>query len=65
MELAFQANSINPRYAQTYAGESLVGRVSTMYKGSFFGPYKRVIQEKVLKKYLIALEIQFAGCFGG
>ena len=65
MELAFQANSINPRYAQTYAGESLVGRVSTMYKGSFFGPYKRVIQEKVLKKYLIGLEIQFAGCFGG
>ena len=65
MELAFQANSINPRYAQTYAGESLVGRVMTMYKLSFFGPFRRVIQEKILKKYLIGLEIKFAGCFGG
>ena len=65
MELAYQANSINPRFVQTYSGESLVGRVSQMYKGSFFGPFARVIQDKVLRKYLVGLEIQFAGCFGG
>ena len=45
-----QAALINPRHVQSYASESMVGRVSTIYTASMDGPHKH-LQSKVALKY--------------
>ena len=56
IELSFQARLLNPRYQQTYQGESMVGRVATIYKRSLKGPYQRTIQNTIMRKYALGLE---------
>ena len=48
---AAQASLINPRHVQAYASESMVGRVTTIYKKSLDGPHATKHQEKVARKY--------------
>jgi hypothetical protein len=59
-ELALQGRLINPRFVQTYSGESLVGRLETMYAAAANGPYHATIQQTVLRKYLVGLEIRMS-----
>ena len=47
MELAFQANAINPLFVTTYSGESMVGRVMNMYKRFLWAFFHRTIQMKI------------------
>ena len=56
IEMSIQARQLNPRYQQTYQGESMVGRVATIYKRSLYGPYQRTIQNTIVRKYALGLE---------
>ena len=59
-ELSLQAKLVNPRFVQCYSGESLVGRLERMYAASANGPFRAVIQNNVLRKWLAGLEIMFS-----
>ena len=63
-ELVYQSRLFNPRFCQTYAGESLVGRVSTLYKRSCTGPFHKTIQHRVLRQYVIGLSIAMSNRTG-
>ena len=56
--MSYQARLVNPRYVQTYSGESLVGRVERMYAAAANGPFHASIQLTVLRKYLVGMEIR-------
>ena len=59
-EMSFQARLLNPRYQQTYQGESMVGRVAAIYKRSLAGPHSATVQMSVLRKYALGFEIELA-----
>ena len=52
--------SLNPRVAQTYSEESAMGVGAKCYKSLCFGPYERTIQVSFLRKYMLALQLDFA-----
>ena len=52
---------INPIMLQCYAEEGAVGRIGTIWKASKHGQYRKRIQEVVLTKVLIRLELRFGG----
>ena len=56
-ELSLQARLINPRYVQTYQGESMVGRIAGIWKRSLKGPYAATVQQNVMRKYAMAFEV--------
>ena len=60
-ELVLQARALNPRHQQCYSGESIVGRLMQVWKRSLNGPYENVAQFNVLRKYMLAFEIEACG----
>ena len=52
-----QARLINPRFTQTYKGESLVGRGCALFRANMSGPYQRRVQRKLLQQYILGFEI--------
>ena len=63
-EMAHQARFLNPRHQQTYAGESMVGRICNIYKRSMSGPYRNTVQRSVLRKYALGFVIDVCGLAG-
>ena len=61
--LVQQANLINPRFAQSYTEESLVGKIMLIYKASCNGPFFAHVQRTVLKKWLSGLQCNFGEIF--
>ena len=59
-EMARQALMLNPRFQHTYRGESMVGRIASVWKRSLSGPCFEVVQHTVLKKYLLGFEVALA-----
>ena len=57
--LTDQSELINPRVCQNYSFEGTVGRITTVWKRTVAGPYKRLVQQRVLLKLLGALLIRF------
>ena len=57
--LADQSLVISSRYTQCYAEESLIGRMTKLWKSSCSGMYKKHIQKNVCLKYLIRFAIVF------
>ena len=55
--LMLQARLVNPRFVQTYKGESLVGRGCSLFRASMNGPCRRTVQRTVLCRYVLAFEI--------
>ena len=60
-EMAYQARLMNPRFCQTYAGESMVGRVTRLFGKAANGPFHKTIQFRVLRQYSIGLSINMSG----
>ena len=58
--LGAHAELINPRVAQGYRNESLVGEVCTVYKHSQSGPFKKRIQKVALLKYRAGVSLSRA-----
>ena len=58
MHLPTQALLINPLFVQRYAEESLIGRITKMWRKSANGVYAPTGQEIVLARYLVGLEIR-------
>jgi len=54
---ALRASYLNPRVQQTYIDESLIGRICKIYKSCLNGPFAKIVQTSVLRKYLLALQI--------
>jgi hypothetical protein len=52
--------SVGPRMFQTYLEESFVGQSCRIYAKSIMGPYEKSIQGKILKKYLLALQLRWS-----
>ena len=52
------AQSCNPKFLHTYAEESFVGCITRIYSASCSGPYKGTVQNNVLKKSLVALQLK-------
>ena len=60
-ELCRRAELLNPRFTQTYAGESFVGRVMPICKRALNGPHANTFQRTVITKYLSGVEIDARG----
>jgi hypothetical protein len=56
-EMSLQARLLNPRFCQTYRGESMVGRVAQIWKRSLNGPYEASVQKVILSKYCLGVEV--------
>jgi hypothetical protein len=54
------AKSVGPRMFQTYLEESFIGHGCRLYARSVMGPYENVIQGKILRKYLLALQLRWS-----
>ena len=59
-EMVYQAVLLNPRFCQTYHGESMVGRVCAFYKRAADGPFHATIQYRFLRQYCIGLSIRLS-----
>ena len=55
-ELSLQARMLNPRYVQTYSGESMVGRIAQIWKRSLAGPFQNTVQRTLMRKYVLGWE---------
>ena len=55
-----QAKLINPVYCQGYRSESMVGKVTAIYKSCCDGPYEKGVQRKVATKYLCGLLMEWS-----
>ena len=64
--LGKQASMVNPRFVQAYASESMVGRVTGIYKKSMNGPFHKGVQKKVSLKYCTGLLLEWTpgACIG-
>ena len=58
-QLAEQAALINPRHVQGYASESMVGEMCRIYNRCQSGPFERVIQRTVMRKYTTGLQLMW------
>ena len=59
MHFPHQACLINPRFVQCYGEESLVGRVTKIWRGSAAGPYWKRVNKTVLVKYLTVIAVMY------
>ena len=61
--LTLRKQFLNPRFLQTYANESMVGKTCNIYKSALSGSQneRRKVQHSVLAKYLTGLMVTFAG----
>jgi len=50
---------MNPRFAQCYSEESLIGTTTKVWKQSMAGRYERVVQRNVLAKRLLGLLLRY------
>ena len=50
---------LNPRFCQCYSQESMVGRVTAVWRACANGPYKQTVQRSATLRYLVlwALEL--------
>ena len=58
LHLPSQGRLINPRFTQCYGEESLVGRVTRIWRATANGPYSRTIQKQSLARYWTGLELR-------
>ena len=58
-----QLEICNPRFTSTYSEESMMKTGTLLYSDFAHGPYGQDIQQKVLKRYCTALELQWSGIF--
>lgn len=59
LHLPSQADLINPRFVQVYAEESLMGKVTRVWKACARGPYAPTVQHSVLSRIWSGLEMRF------
>ena len=59
MHFPHQALLINPRFVQCYGEESLIGRITKIWRGSASGPYWKRVNLTVLTKYLIVVAVMY------
>ena len=59
-----QARIINPRYAQAYLEEGLMGRIAKIWHSNSNGPYAQFAQVNTLAKYVTAYILRLEGVEG-
>ena len=59
MHVPQQSRLINSRFTQCYAEESLVGRMTMIWKACVNGRYANTVERHVMLKYLLSLTIMF------